>query len=80
MLPNISIHLKGELGHNNPPAFSSLINLDFLLSHTAHFDKGTGFPLFVFATIRVFTCCFFLHFNTIRYNTITFFYKETKIC
>ena len=30
---------------NNPPASCSLINLDFLLLHTTHFDKSTVFPL-----------------------------------
>ena len=29
---------------NNPLASCSLINFDFLLSHTAHFDKNTILP------------------------------------
>ena len=35
---------------NNPLASCSLTNLNFLVSHTAHFYKIVSFPLFVFAT------------------------------
>ena len=35
---------------NNPFACCSLINFDFLLSHTAHFDKIIVLPLLVFET------------------------------
>ena len=34
---------------NNPLASSVLINLNFLLSHNAHFDKSISFTLFVFS-------------------------------
>ena len=31
---------------NNPPGSCSLTNLDFLVLHTAHFDKTISFPSF----------------------------------
>ena len=37
---------------NNPFASCSLINLDFLLPHTAHFDNNIGLPFFVFKTFE----------------------------
>ena len=48
---------------NNPLAFCSLINLDFLLSHTVHFDKSIILPLFVFTTFGFLLSVFFLHFK-----------------
>ena len=44
---------------NNPLALCSLINLDFLLSHTADFNKSVSF-LLCFAN---FGFLFFLHFK-----------------
>ena len=38
---------------NNPVASCSLINLNFSLSHTAHFDKSIGVSLFLIATLRL---------------------------
>ena len=37
---------------NNPLVSRSLINLDFLVMHTAYFDKIISFPLFAFAIVR----------------------------
>ena len=54
---------------NNPLASSSLINFDFLLPHTAHFDKSIIHPfLRFFATIGFFFAVFFLHFK--QYDNI----------
>ena len=36
---------------NSPFAFRVLINLDFLLSHIAHFDNIIALPLLVFETL-----------------------------
>ena len=46
---------------NNQLASCSLINFDFLLSHTAHFDKSSIRPIFVFITFGF--LLFFLHFR-----------------
>ena len=35
---------------NNPVTYCSLINFNFLLLHTAHFDKSIGFLLYVFVS------------------------------
>ena len=61
---------------NNPLASCSLINLNFLLSHTAHFDKSIILPFFVFTTFRFLFSVFFLHFK--QYDN-SVFYKWTKI-
>ena len=48
---------------NNPLVFCSFINFEFLLSHTAHFDKSIILPFFVFATFEFLLYVFFLHFK-----------------
>ena len=51
ILPYVEVLLKSAfeaLLLNNPLAFFSLINLDFLLSHTTQFDKSIGFHFSVF--------------------------------
>ena len=48
---------------NNPLASSSLINFDFLLSHTAHFDKSIILPFWLY---WIFTFCIFSTLETIR--------------
>ena len=53
---------------NNPLAFYCLINFDFLLSHTAHFDKRIILLFFVFTTFAFLLSVFFLHFK--QYNNI----------
>ena len=60
---------------NSPLASFSLININFLVSHTTHFDKIISFPIFAFATPG-----FLLHvfLYTLR-NMIAFFYKQSKI-
>ena len=60
---------------NNPLASHSLINFDFLLLPTAHFYKGIILVFFVLATFAVFLSVFLYTLN----NTITMFYKLTKI-
>ena len=65
ILPNIGTSSKGDLTPNklviNLLASCSLINLDFLPSNTARFDKSIGFPIFLCNT-WLFTL-FFLHFK-----------------
>ena len=57
---------------NNPLASCSLINFDFLLSHTAHFDKSIIHPFLpFFPTFGFFLLYFFYTSN----NMITLFYK-----
>ena len=46
---------------NNQLAPFSLINLDFSLLQTTHFDKSIYFSLFVFATPGFLLSVFFLH-------------------
>ena len=46
---------------SNPSASCSLMNLEFLLSHTPHYYKSNGFSLFVFATLGFLLSLFFLH-------------------
>ena len=48
----------------NRLASCSLINLGFLLTHSAHFDKGIILPFFVFTT-WIFTFCIFSTLQTI---------------
>ena len=36
---------------NNPPASCSLMNLDFVLLHTAHYDRNIDLPSRVFGTL-----------------------------
>ena len=38
--PKMALYLKGSFLLNNPTASCSLINLDFLLLDTTHFDKS----------------------------------------
>ena len=55
MLPNNGILLYGVLRPkqlNNPFASCYFINLDFLLSHAAHFDNKNGLPFLVFSTFE----------------------------
>ena len=48
---------------NNPLASCSLMYFNFLLLHTAHFDKSIILPFFVFTTFAFLLCVFFLHFK-----------------
>ena len=48
---------------NNPSASRSLINFDFLLSHTEHFDKSIILLFLVFTTFGFLLSVFFLHFK-----------------
>ena len=48
---------------NNPLAFCSSINFDFLLLRTAHLDKSIILP---FLVLRIFTCYIFSALQTIR--------------
>ena len=70
----MGIRLKGFVIHkllNNPLAFSSLTNLDFLLSHTAHFDKIIILPFFVLIAFRFLLFIFFSNNRIILYiNTL----------
>ena len=59
---------------NNPVAYCSLINLDFLILHTAHFDKTIVFPLLVFKTFRFILSVSFLHFKQYGSNFIYAFF------
>ena len=60
-----------KLLNNNPPAPCSLINLDFLLPHTAYFDESTDFTFFVFAILVFYSLFSFYTSN----NRITLFYR-----
>ena len=51
---------------NNPLASCSLINLDFLLSQTANFDKGIILPVFCRYIFLIFTFCISSALQTIR--------------
>ena len=53
-------------------ASCSLMNFDFLLSHTAHFDKSIVFPVLVFTTFDFFSV-FFLSFK--QWNNMVFVYS-----
>ena len=44
---------------NNPFAFCSLINFDFLVPHIAHVDKFIILPLVVFETLAFIFSAFF---------------------
>ena len=46
---------------NNPLASCSLINFNFLLSHTEHFDKKIILQFLVFKTFRFLYSVFFLY-------------------
>ena len=48
---------------NNPLASCCLINVDFVLSNTAHFDKSIILPFFVLASFGFLLEVFFLHFT-----------------
>ena len=60
---------------SSPFTSCSLINLGFLLLQTAQFDESISFPFFVFSTLGFLLSVFFYTSN----NTITLFYKETRI-
>ena len=47
---------------NNPFASFSFINLNLLLSRTAHFDRNIVLPFFVFITFEFTFFLFSLHF------------------
>ena len=53
---------------NNPIASYSLINFNFSLSHTAHFDKGIILPFFALTTFGFLLSVFFLRFK--QYDNI----------
>ena len=64
--PNNEILFNGVLIPrllNNPFAYCSLINFDFLLPHMAHFDNIIVLPLVVFETFEFMVSVFFLHFK-----------------
>ena len=48
---------------NNHLACCSLINFDFLLLQTTHFDKNIIFPFLVFTTFGFLLSGFFIHFK-----------------
>ena len=48
---------------NSPVASCYIINIDFLLSHTAHFDKSFIIPFLVLATFELLLSVFFQHFK-----------------
>ena len=50
---------------NNPLTCCSLINFDFLLSHTSHFDKSIILSFFVFRFFY-FLCFFYPSDNRIK--------------
>ena len=60
---------------NKQLASCSLINFDFLLSHTAHLDKSIILQFYVLATFGFLLSVFFVHFK--KYDNIS--YKQTKI-
>ena len=53
---------------NNPLASYCLINFDFVLSHTAHFDRSIIPPFLFVATFGFLLSVFFLNFT--QYNNI----------
>ena len=66
MSPNNGILLVGVLRPkllNNPFASCFIINLDFLLSHTAHFDNNIVLPFLVFNTFEFTFSVSFFHFK-----------------
>ena len=77
MSPNNGILLNGIL---RPKLFNilfpsrSFINLDFLLSHKAHFDNNIVLPLLVFETLRFILYLFVYTLN----NKITLLYTFFK--
>ena len=48
---------------NNPLAYCSLRNFDFLLLYTEHFDKSIILPFLVLASFEFLFSVFFLHFK-----------------
>ena len=48
---------------NNPLPSCCLVNFDFLLSHTAHFDRSIILPIFVYSTFGFLLSVFFLYFK-----------------
>ena len=48
---------------NNPLGSCSLKNLDFLLTHTSHFDISIILPFFVLTTFGFLLSVLFLHFK-----------------
>ena len=67
MIPNLVI---------NPRASGSLINLDLLLLHTAHFDKSIIFPLIVFETFGFKLLVSFLRFQ--QYDNLVLIFTLEK--
>ena len=66
MSPNSGTLLKGVLIPrllNNHFAFSSFINLDFLLPHAAHVDDSITLPFLVFIIFASLFSAFLLHFK-----------------
>ena len=59
---------------NDLSGSSSLINLDFLLLHTAHFDKSIIILFLVFTIFGCLLSVFFPHLDFF-YNKITLFYR-----
>ena len=71
MSPNTGILLKGVFIlklFNKHLVFCFLINLDFLLSHIAHFDKSIIPPLFVSVTLEFLFVVVLVHFK--QYNNV----------
>ena len=68
MSPNIGILFSGVLIPkllNNPFAFCSFINLDFLLPHTTHFGDSINLPFLVFSSFESIFFVFLWHFKQI---------------
>ena len=73
MSPNISILLKGVLISrltNNPFASCFLINLAFLVLHTAHFDNIIFPPFIVLKSVDK---CFWCFLRTLENKTLFLF-------
>ena len=59
---------------NSPLASGFFINLDFLLVHTAHFNKSIYFTLLVFETLCFLLSVFSLHFK--YYVTLSYSFNR----
>ena len=76
MLANNRILIDGVLVPkllNNPLAFGSLININFLLPHTAHFNNNIVLPLVVLETLGFRLYVYFLHFK--QYGSIVLYLR-----
>ena len=51
---------------NNPLAFCSLINLEFLLPQTSEFDESIILPFLIFSTFGFLFPVFFSAFQSVR--------------